>query len=181
MVEHKVTELFHLFFHDFLLTYFVTFGNAKTKINSKYQWKWICLSFKTFYLRLFILFSLVLCSLFADKIIILLLSHSFNVCSRWYNVIDLGTGDFRYGKCTRFVCFSAIQKIFVVLRAQVPRVAITGHQIVEVCRRYVKCPTVRRFHVLFCSFMGFCIYVDQHFCTRAQKRAPYSPALFGNI
>ena len=138
--------------------------------------------FKTFYLRLFmIIFTCTLFNVLLYLFLILLLSNCFCVCCRRYNIIDLGTGDFWYGKGSGFVRLRAIQKIFIVLRAQVPRVAITGHQVVKVCSCHIECPPVRRFHVLFCGFMGFCIYVDQHFCTRTQKGAPYSSAFFGNI
>ena len=89
----------------------------------------------------------------------LLLSNCFCNCSRRYNIIDLGTGYFRYGKGSGFVCFSAIQKILIVCRAQVPGIAITGHQVIKVCSCHIKCPPVRIFHVLLCSFMRFCIHI----------------------
>lgn len=94
---------------------------------------------------------------------------------------QLGRGELGEAETPRVLLLGTLEEVLVVARPEVPRVAVGGHEIVEVRGGVVERPAVGPLHVLLGDLVRLRVDVDEHLGAGREELAPDDHALLGHV
>ena len=94
---------------------------------------------------------------------------------------QLGRGELGQPEAPRVLLLGTLEEVLVVARPEIPRVAVRGHEIVEVRGGVVERPAVGPLHVLLGDLVRLRVYVDEHLGAGREELPPDDRALLGHV